>query len=213
EVLAGQGPADVVDVTLALAREMLALARNEEEHGRGGAGAGAGPVGAGAGPAGAGAGAAGAGAGPAGAGAGAARDAFAEPGKALADGRARSYFEAMVRAQGGDLAAPLPRASHVEIVRAPRAGFVRRLDARAVGVAAWRLGAGRARREDPVSAGAGVLCSAKPGETVEAGDALLELHADDPRRFERARAALEGAIEIESEPPDRLPLVIEVIRP
>ena len=71
-----------------------------------------------------------------------------------------------------------------------------RLDARAVGEAAWRLGAGRARKEDPVLAEAGVIMHAKPGEVVHAGDPLLELHTDDAGRFERALTAIESAYTI-----------------
>src|SRR5262249_23775853 len=78
---------------------------------------------------------------------------------------------------------------------------LRGLDARAVGVAAWRLGAGRARKEDPVSASAGVLCLAKPGERVEAGQAVLELRADDESRFARAREALAGGPGVRPPPP------------
>jgi thymidine phosphorylase len=85
-----------------------------------------------------------------------------------------------------------------------------RLDALAVGVAAWRLGAGRARKEDPVSAGAGIVLLARPGDDVVAGQPLLELHADDPARFERALAALEGGYDIGGEH-SRVPLVIDRI--
>jgi thymidine phosphorylase len=80
-------------------------------------------------------------------------------------------------------------------------------------VAAWRLGAGRARQEDAVSPGAGVRCLAKPGERVEAGQPVLELLADDPSRFARARQALAGAMETGSEPAAAGPLVIERISP
>src|SRR5579864_169271 len=107
----------------------------------------------------------------------------------------------MIAAHGGDPDAPLPRARHARVVTAAESGWLRGLDARAVGVAAWRLGAGRARKEDPVSASAGVLCLAKPGERVEAGQAVLELRSDDPGRMARARGALSGAIEIGSDPP------------
>ena len=135
----------------------------------------------------------------------------ADPAAALADGRALDRYRSMIKAQGGDPDAPLPQARRAEPVTAGRAGWLWRLDARAVGVAAWRLGAGRARKEDPVSASAGVLCLAKPGERVEAGQPLLELRADDPSRFARARAALAGAIEIGPEPFAAAPLVIERI--
>jgi thymidine phosphorylase len=81
----------------------------------------------------------------------------------------------------------------------PASGVLTRLDALAVGIAAWRLGAGRARKEDAVSFGAGVVMLAKPGDAVRAGEPLLELHADDPSRFDAALAALDGGIEISAE--------------
>jgi thymidine phosphorylase len=162
--LRGEGPPDLVEVTLALAREMLALAGID-----------------------------------------------ADPAAALAGGRALDRYRRMIAAQGGDPDAPLPQARHAEKVTAPESGWLRRLDALAVGVAAWRLGAGRARKEDPVSAAAGVLCLAKPGEWVEAGQPVLELRADDESRFGRARDALTAAIEIGPEPPAAAPLVLERI--
>jgi len=162
--LRGEGPPDLVEVTLALAREMLALAGLD-----------------------------------------------ADPAAALADGRALERYRTMIAAQGGDPDAALPRARHSTVMTASRDGWLRGLDARAVGVAAWRLGAGRARKEDPVSASAGVLCLAKPGERVEAGQVVLELRADDESRFARARAALAGALEIGPEPAEAAPLVIERI--
>ncbi len=149
EVLAGGGPADVVELTLALAREMLDVAGIS-----------------------------------------------ADPADALRDGRAMDTWRAMIRAQGGDPDAPRPRAREVHVVPAPATGVLTRLDALAVGVAAWRLGAGRARKEDPVSAAAGVVMLAKPGEPVRAGQPLLELHADDADRIPRAEAALDGAVEV-----------------
>ncbi len=162
EVLRGGGPSDLVDVTLALAHEMLALAGIE-----------------------------------------------ADPAAALADGRALATWRAMVRAQGGDPDAPLATSGRVEVVTAKRTGFLARLDAFGVGVAAWRLGAGRARKEDPVSSTAGIVCLAKPGDAVEAGEPLLELHVDDPARLERALAALDGAIRIDDVRPAVAPLVLE----
>ena len=155
-VLRGEGPADLVEVTLALAREMLRLAGID-----------------------------------------------ADPAAALADGRALERYRAMIAEQGGDPDAELPRADVSATVAAPEAGWLRRLDARAVGVAAWRLGAGRARKEDPVSAAAGVLCLAKPGERVEAGQPVLELRADTESVLAGARAALAGAIEVGDEPAAR----------
>ncbi len=131
-----------------------------------------------------------------------------DPSGALADGRAMDSWRRMISAQGGDPRAPLPRAAEVHVVPAPATGVLRRLDAYAVGVAAWRLGAGRARKEDAVSAAAGVLLHAKPGDRVTAGAPLLELHADDPSRFDRALAALEGAVEVADTPVTPAPLVL-----
>jgi len=162
--LRGKGPADLVEVTLALATEMLALAGID-----------------------------------------------ADPAAALADGRALERYRAMIIAQGGDPAAELPSAGHAEFVHADIGGWIRALDARAVGVAAWRLGAGRARKEDPVSAAAGIICLAKPGEQVQVGEPVLELRTDDPARFGRALEALDGAIEIGMNPPEPVPLIIDRI--
>ena len=133
-----------------------------------------------------------------------------DPAAALADGRAMDVWRAMIAAQGGDPDAPLPVAAEKHVLTAPASGVLTRLDAYAVGVAAWRLGAGRARKEDPVSAGAGVVLLAKPGETVRAGQPLLELHADDPARFPRALEALDGGFDIGGEGDwAAAPLVIE----
>jgi thymidine phosphorylase len=167
EVLAGGGPADVADLTVRLAREMLAAA--DLDGGR-------------------------------------------DPADALRDGTAMDVWRRMVIAQGGDPDAPLPVARHSFDVPAPETGILTRLDAYAVGVAAWRLGAGRARKEDPVSAGAGVVCHAKPGDEVTAGRPLLTLYADDPGRFERAREALDGAADVRpGGRPLLFPLVIDRI--
>ena len=133
----------------------------------------------------------------------------ADPAAALADGRALAKWERMVAAQGGDPSAPLPRPEHVESVVAQRSGVLRRLDARAVGVAAWRLGAGRARKEDRVDPAAGIVCLVKPWDAVTAGDVLLELHTSDATRTDRARAALAGGIEIGDEAPAVAPLLLE----
>jgi len=165
EVLSGGGPADVVEVTLALAREMLALVGIAD----------------------------------------------ADPAALLSDGSALECWGAMIRAQGGDPDAELPQAPYRETVEAPATGVLQRLDARAVGVAAWRLGAGRSRQEDPVSPGAGVVCLAKPGDPVQQGQPLLELRADDPARFSRAREALGDAVDIGTELPAPAPLVLERI--
>jgi thymidine phosphorylase len=131
-----------------------------------------------------------------------------DPAEKLADGSAMDVWRRMVRAQGGDPEATLPVARETYVVPVPATGRLTRLDAMAVGVAAWRLGAGRARKEDPVQSAAGVEMHAKPGEDVRAGQPLLTLHTDEPERFERALAALEGAVEVggAQEP---LPLVLE----
>ena len=137
----------------------------------------------------------------------------ADPAAVLASGAAYDTWCALIEAQGGDPAAPLPQPAHVEpAVHAPRSGVVTRMDARSVGVAAWRLGAGRARKEDPVQAAAGVLCLAKPGEPVAAGQPLFELRTDTPDAVAGALAALEGAVDIADSAPSRMPLVIETIR-
>jgi thymidine phosphorylase len=148
--LQGDGPPDLMEVTLALAGQMLHVAGID-----------------------------------------------ADPAAAIADGRALASYRAMVRAQGGDPDAPLPRAAHViQALPAAADGWLARLDALAVGTAAWRLGAGRERKEDPVSAAAGLICLAKPGEQVRQGQPLVELRADDPGRFLGALAALDGAVTI-----------------
>lgn len=102
----------------------------------------------------------------------------------------------MISAQGGDVDAPLPVAREQHVVTAPSTGVLTRLDAYDIGVAAWRLGAGRARKEDPVQAGAGVELHAKPGDTVTAGQPLLTLHTDTPEKFDYALGALPDAYEI-----------------
>ena len=135
----------------------------------------------------------------------------ADPRGALEDGSALERWERMVRAQGGDPDAALPEASERLTVDAPSSGYLATLDARAVGVAAWRLGAGRARKEDPIEHAAGVVCLAKPGDRVEEGQPVLELHADEPTRFDEALEALRGGWSIGDEPPEPRPLVIDRI--
>lgn len=150
EVLAGGGPADVVELTLALAREMLASAGQPDADVEG----------------------------------------------ALKDGRAMDTWRAMIAAQHGDPDAPLPVARESHVVTADRDGILVEQKALPFGVAAWRLGAGRARKQDPVQHSAGIDLHAKPGDTVTKGQALFTLHADEPARFERAMEALEGAYRI-----------------
>ncbi|MBS2961757.1 thymidine phosphorylase [Actinocrinis puniceicyclus] len=150
EVLAGAGPSDVVELTIALAREMLAAAGIDG----------------------------------------------VDPAAKLADGSAMDVWRRMIRAQGGDPDAELPRARERHVLAAPASGTLTRLDALAVGIAAWRLGAGRTRKEDAVQPGAGVELHAKPGDTVTAGAPLLTLHTDTPERFEAALDDLAGAVTI-----------------
>ncbi|MET3935505.1 thymidine phosphorylase [Arthrobacter sp. OAP107] len=122
----------------------------------------------------------------------------ADPAGALRDGRAMDVWNRMIAAQGGDPRAKLPVAKESETIYAPADGVLVELDAFAVGVAAWRLGAGRARKEDPVQAGAGVRLHAKPGATVRAGEPLMTLLTDTPEKFARAKEALEHAVTIAS---------------
>jgi thymidine phosphorylase len=163
EVLHGGGPPDVVELTVALAREMLRLGEVR-------------------GP---------------------------DPAEVLAAGRAYPVWRAMVRAQGGDPDAALPAARHVEPVRAERGGVLAGIDAYPVGVAAWRLGAGRARQGDSVDAAAGVRLLADIGTPVTAGQPLLELHTDRPATLDAARAALADAITLAEPgtPFERPPLI------
>jgi thymidine phosphorylase len=164
EVLAGGGPADVVELTLALAREMLAAAGLD-----------------------------------------------ADPAKVLASGQAMDTWRAMIRAQGGDPDASLPVARENEVVRASAGGVVTAVDAYGIGLAAWRLGAGRARKEDPVSFGAGIMLRVKPGDRVSEGDVLLELRADDADRIPAARSVAAEAIDIGEKAPSTTNLLLDRI--
>ncbi|MDP2289206.1 MAG: thymidine phosphorylase [Actinomycetota bacterium] len=166
DVLAGAGPADVIELTLTLAREMLDLAGID-----------------------------------------------ADPEKTLKDGTAMDCWNRMIRAQGGDPTAALPKSHESQEVLATQSGIITHMDALSLGIAAWRLGAGRARKEDPVSAGAGITLHVKPGDAVQAGDPILTMYADDAARIPQASEALQGAIEVG--PADsivkRLPLILERI--
>jgi thymidine phosphorylase len=135
----------------------------------------------------------------------------ADPEAALDDGSALDRWNRMVRAQGGDPDAPLATAPHQEPVVAPRDGWLEDLDALAVGLASTRLGAGRLRPGEAVSAAAGIECLVKPGEPVRAGQPVLMLHADDPGRIPAARAALDGAWSVSSEQPEVPSVVMERI--
>jgi thymidine phosphorylase len=167
EVLAGAGPEDVVELTVLLAREMLAAAGVDG----------------------------------------------VDPADKLRDGSAMDVWRRMIVAQGGDPDAKLPTARETHDVVAAADGVVVAMDAYDVGVAAWRLGAGRARKEDPVQAGAGVEIHVKPGDEVRAGQRLLTLHTDEPERFDRAFAALDGAVTVapKGSRPEIVPLVIDRI--
>jgi thymidine phosphorylase len=149
QVLAGGGPADVVTLTLELAREMVQLAGLS-----------------------------------------------VDPAQVLASGKAMDVWRRMITAQGADPDFTLPEPREKEIVTASSSGVIARMDALAVGLAAWRLGAGRARKEDKVQAAAGLLCLAKPGDEISVGAPLFELHTDTPERIPAARAELAKAVEI-----------------
>lgn len=122
---------------------------------------------------------------------------------ALNDGRAMDKWNAMISAQGGDPRAELPKAKFEHVVTATDSGVLSKLDALSVGIASWRLGAGRARKEDPVQFGAGIVLNKVQGESVTKGEALLTLYTDDEARFERAMESLEGGIEIGAEAAER----------
>jgi thymidine phosphorylase len=166
EMLAGGGPPDLVEITLALARRMVELAGGGDD-----------------------------------------------PADVVASGAAMDCWRAMITAQGGDPDAALPVASEIETVTATTAGYVCRIDARRVGEAAWRLGAGRARKEDQVSPSAGVVLRAVAGDRIDAGQPLFDLHLDDAGRLDAALDALDGAVEIGAEPPVPRVLVHERIDP
>jgi len=165
EVLAGGGPSDVVELTVALAREMLAAVQRNDH----------------------------------------------DPAALLASGAAMDVWRAMIKAQGGDPEAKLPVARETDVITADRDGVLQSLDALAVGEAAWRLGAGRARKEDAVQPGAGVQLHAKPGDWIPTGQPLITLHTDTPERFTRARQALANAYAIGDYPPEKQPLILDRI--
>jgi thymidine phosphorylase len=132
-----------------------------------------------------------------------------DPAPVLAGGGAMDAWRAMIRAQGGDPDAALPVARESQVVTAEADGYVESIDAYGIGIAAWRLGAGRARKEDPVEFGAGVILHRKPGETVRAGDPLYEVRGDDPTRFGAALEAAAQAVRVSQTPPPEVPLLIE----
>ena len=136
----------------------------------------------------------------------------ANPAEMLDNGKAYEAYRQMIAAQGGDPDYEFPRAAKIETYEAPRAGIVNKLDALGVGVVAWRLGAGRARKEDSVSAAAGVRVLVREGDRVEKGQPLLELHADDDTHMQSGRDALEGSFTISDEAPESTPLLITQVR-
>jgi thymidine phosphorylase len=129
----------------------------------------------------------------------------------LRDGRAMDSWRAMILAQGGDPSVPLATAREVELVTAARDGYVSTVDAYGIGIAAWQLGAGRTRKEDPVSPSAGVLLHKRPGDAVRAGETLCELRTDDAAKIPTALAAARAALVIADAPPETGPLVLEKI--
>ena len=163
DVLAGGGPADVVELTVALAREMVAAVGRDDR----------------------------------------------DPADLLASGAAMDSWRSMIKAQGGDPDADLPVAQETDVITADCDGILQSLDALAVGEAAWRLGAGRARKEHAVQAGAGAVLHAKPGMCVRAGEPLITLHSDTPERFARARETLAGAYTIGADEPAPRPLILD----
>jgi thymidine phosphorylase len=138
----------------------------------------------------------------------------ADPAAALKNGKAMDVWRAMISSQGGDPDAKLPVAKESTVVRADKDGTILSMDAMKVGMAAWRLGAGRSRQGESVQAGAGIEIHAKPGEHIKAGSPLYTLHTDVAATFARALESLENSVEIGELPAggiDRLPLVIERI--
>jgi len=136
-----------------------------------------------------------------------------DPADALKNGKAMDSWRAMIRAQGGDVDAPLPIAKEKVTVTAATDGTLASMDAMSVGIAAWRLGAGRSKQGEKVSFGAGIEIHAKPGAQVKKGDAIFTLHADEPARFARAQSALENSFSISKDGSvaPRLPLIVERI--
>ncbi|MFM2128252.1 MAG: hypothetical protein RIQ86_765 [Actinomycetota bacterium] len=164
EVLAGGGPADVIELTVLLAREMLQLAGISG----------------------------------------------VDPAENLKNGKAMDHWRRMIKAQSGDPDAALPIAKENLIISAEQTGTLTRMDALKVGVAAWRLGAGRSKQGEQLQLGAGIEIHAKPGQSITKGAPLFTLHTDKPELFERAQESLVGAIEYDSNY-QRLPLVLEQI--
>jgi len=134
-----------------------------------------------------------------------------DPAETLRDGTAMDRFRRLIAAQGGDLSVPLPLGAHAETVTAARGGTMGDIDAMAVGLAAWRLGAGRPRPGVAVQSGAGVRIHRRPGEPVAAGEPLFTLYTDTPERFAAALAELDGGYSVGDTPPVSRPLIIDRI--
>ena len=164
EVLAGGGPADVVELTVLLAREMLELAGISG----------------------------------------------VDPADNLKNGKAMDHWRRMISAQNGNPDGALPVAKEKLVINAEASGTITRMDALKVGVAAWRLGAGRAKQGESLQLGAGIEIHAKPGAQVTKGQPIFTLHTDKPELFARAQESLNGAVEYDSNY-QRLPLVLERI--
>ncbi len=164
DVLNGEGPQDVIEITLALAKEMLQLAGINKD-----------------------------------------------PATGLKDGTALQVWKKMIVAQGGNPDIEIPVAKQKENIVATQSGFITDLDAYAIGLSAWRLGAGRAKKEDAVSKTAGIICLAKEGDYVEKDQPVLELHVDDSSRLPLAKEALKNAFTIGAEPREKRKIVLERI--
>ena len=164
DVLNGKGPQDVIEITLALAKEMLQLAGINKD-----------------------------------------------PATGLKDGTALQVWKKMIIAQGGNPDIEIPVAKQKENVVATQSGYITDLDAYAIGLSAWRLGAGRAKKEDAVSKTAGIICLAKEGDYVEKDQPVLELHIDDASRLSLAKEALKNAFTIGAEPKEKRKIILERI--
>lgn len=164
DVLNGKGPQDVIEITLALAKEMLQLAGINKD-----------------------------------------------PATGLKDGSAMQVWKKMIIAQGGNPDIEIPVAKQKENVVATQSGYITDLDAYAIGLSAWRLGAGRAKKEDAVSKTAGIICLAKEGDYVEKDQPVLELHIDDSSRLPFAKEALKNAFTIGAEPKEKRKIILERI--
>ena len=164
DILNGKGPQDVIEITLALAKEMLQLAGINKD-----------------------------------------------PATGLKDGSAMQVWKKMIIAQGGNPDIEIPVAKQKEKVVATQSGYITDLDAYAIGLSAWRLGAGRAKKEDAVSKTAGIICLAKEGDYVEKDQPVLELHIDDSSRLPLAKEALKNAFTIGAEPKEKRKIILERI--